>query len=83
MDNGKMEKGARGSYGHSSGLSSTERNMMSDIKLPDDFLAKLYQSYSIKQRRAGLGCFLSASIIFDLWAILVPQGQSCESLSMF
>lgn len=43
-------------------------------------LEKLYHRYSIKQRRAGLGCFLAASILFDLWAIFVPQGQRLESL---
>jgi adenylate cyclase 3 len=50
------------------------------IALPDDVLEKLYQSYSLKQRRSGLACFLAASILFDLWAILIPQGQSWESL---
>ena len=48
--------------------------------LPDDVLEKLYRSYSLKQKRSGLACFLVASIVFDLWAILVPQGQSIESL---
>jgi adenylate cyclase 3 len=52
----------------------------SGIALPDDVLEKLYQSYSLKQRRSGLACFLAASILFDLWAILIPQGQSWESL---
>jgi hypothetical protein len=49
-----------------------------NISLPDDVLEKLYRSYSLKQKRSGLGCFLAASILFDLWAI--PQGQSWESL---
>lgn len=48
--------------------------------LPDDVLEKLYRSYSLKQKRSGLTCFIVASIVFDLWAILVPQGQSKESL---
>lgn len=51
-----------------------------DVSLPDDVLGRLFQSYSIKQRRAGLECFLAASVVFDLWAIFVPQGQSWESL---
>lgn len=57
-------------------------NITADVKLPDEVLEKLYQSYSIKQKRPGLGCFLAASILFDLWAILVPQGQSWESLGL-
>lgn len=48
--------------------------------LPDDVLEKLYRSYSLKQKRSGLTCLIFASIVFDLWAILVPQGQSVESL---
>ncbi|CAO1336896.1 unnamed protein product [Diamesa serratosioi] len=52
------------------------------IMLPDDVLEKLYRSYSLKQKRSGLKCFIVASIVFDLWAILVPQGQSWESLGV-
>lgn len=51
-----------------------------DVSLPNDVLNRLFQSYSIKQRRAGLECFLVASVVFDLWAIFIPQGQSWESL---
>lgn len=47
--------------------------------LPDDVLEKLYRSYSLKQKRSGLVCFIAASVVFDLWAILVPQGQSVET----
>lgn len=50
------------------------------ILLPDDVLEKLYRSYSLKQKRSGLVTFIVASIVFDLWAILVRQGQSIESL---
>lgn len=50
------------------------------ITLPTSVFEKLYQRYSIKQRRAGLECFLAASVLFDLWAIFIPQGQSWESL---
>lgn len=62
-----------------------ERNSSSAIapissSLPDDVLEKLFRSYSLKQKRSGLACFLAASIMFDLWAIIVPQGQSIESL---
>lgn len=51
-----------------------------ETALPDAVLASLYHRYSIKQRRAGLECFLAASILFDLWAIFIPQGQSWDSL---
>lgn len=50
------------------------------ILLPDDVLEKLYRSYSLKQKRSGLATFIVAAIVFDLWAILVRQGQSIESL---
>lgn len=49
-----------------------------DITLADDVLEKLYQSYALKQKRPGLGCFLAASILFDLWAIFIQHGQSWE-----
>lgn len=55
----------------------------SDVSLPNDVLERLYQRYSIKQRRAGLECFLATSVLFDLWAIFVPQPEkSWESLGM-
>jgi hypothetical protein len=70
-----------------SGRNTPERNSSSvagltsgPVSLPDDVLEKLYRSYSLKQKRSGLTCFIVASIVFDLWAILVPQGQSIESL---
>lgn len=53
------------------------------VILPDDVLEKLYQSYSLKQKRAGLSCFLVTSILFDIWAIFIPQGQSWESIGKF
>jgi hypothetical protein len=63
-----------------------ERNSSSVAGLPgpasltDDVLENLYRSYSLKQKRSGLSSFIVASIVFDLWAIIVPQGQSVESL---
>lgn len=52
-----------------------------DISLPNDLLERLYQRYSIKQRRAGLECFLATSVLFDLWAIFAPhQEKSLESI---
>lgn len=52
----------------------------STILLPDDVLEKLYQSYALKQKRVAFGCYLAASMLFDLWAILVPQGQGWEAV---
>jgi hypothetical protein len=60
--------------------SSSVAGLPGPTSLPDDVLEKLYRSYSLKQKRSGLTCFIVASIVFDLWAILVPQGQSIESL---
>lgn len=62
-----------------------ERNSSSAIapistSLPDSVLEKLLSSYSLKQKRSALVVFLAASILFDLWAIFVPQGQSTENL---
>lgn len=67
----------------SSARNSPERNsscVTGPISLPDNILESLYKSYSLKQKRSGLECFIVASIVFDLWAILAPQGQSLESL---
>lgn len=62
-----------------------ERNSSSAIapistSLPDSVLEKLLSSYSLKQKRSALVVFLAASILFDIWAIFVPQGQSTENL---
>lgn len=55
-----------------------------DVSLPNDVLERLFQRYSIKQRRAGLECFLATSVLFDLWVILVPQqGRSYENIGMY
>lgn len=48
----------------------------SDVSLPNDVLERLFQRYSIKQRQAGLECFLATSVLFDLWVIFVPQQQT-------
>ncbi|XP_053667257.1 adenylate cyclase type 3 [Anopheles marshallii] len=50
------------------------------VLLPDAVLDKLYQSYALKQKRVAFTCYLIASILFDIWAIAVPQGQSVESI---
>ncbi|XP_055634057.1 adenylate cyclase type 3 [Toxorhynchites rutilus septentrionalis] len=54
----------------------------SSVLLPDEVLEKLYRSYTLKQKRVAFGCYLAASILFDLWAILVPQGQGWESIAV-
>lgn len=41
----------------------------------DPSLEKLYQSYSVKQKRAGLECFLITAILFDIYMLVVPSGQ--------
>lgn len=37
----------------------------------DSSLERLYQSFSVKQKRAGLECFLIAAILFDIYMIAV------------
>jgi hypothetical protein len=46
----------------------------------NDVLEKLYRSYSIKQKRSSLECFIIASIMFDLYAIIVPQTENAQSI---
>lgn len=41
----------------------------------DPALEKLYQSYSVRQKRAGLECFLIAAILYDIYMLVVPSGQ--------
>ncbi|GJQ82981.1 Ac3 [Trypoxylus dichotomus] len=41
----------------------------------DPSLEKLYQSYSVKQKRAGLECFLITAILFDIYMLVIPSGQ--------
>ena len=60
--------------------SSNVTGLPGPASLTDDALEKLYRSYSLKQKRSGLSCFIVTSVVFDLWAIVVPQGQSVESL---
>lgn len=67
----------------SSDSGEEKANLSADVSLPAEVLEKLYQSYTIKQKRDGLSSFLIASIMFDLWAIIVPQGQRMESLCKF
>lgn len=49
-------------------------------------IEKLYQLYSVKQRRVGLQCFLFAAIFFDLYIMAVPNGQDvliCGAMAVF
>lgn len=41
----------------------------------DPAFEKLYQSYSVKQKRAGLEVFLYAAILYDVYMLLLPGGQ--------
>lgn len=41
----------------------------------DPALEKLYQSYSVKQKRSGLECFLITALLFDIYMLIVPSGQ--------
>lgn len=41
----------------------------------DPALEKLYQSYSVKQKRAGLECFLITAVLFDVYMLVIPSGQ--------
>lgn len=83
-DKEAMEVVAVTRNGKKSSDSGEEKATLSaDVSLPADVLEKLYQSYAIKQKRDGLSSFLVASIMFDLWAIIVPQGQRLESLGEF
>lgn len=41
----------------------------------DKSLEKLYQSFSVRQKRAGLESFLLTAILFDVYMLIVPSGQ--------
>lgn len=41
----------------------------------DPSLERLYQSYSVRQKRAGLECFLVAAVLFDVYMLVIPSGQ--------
>ncbi|GAB0096782.1 Adenylate cyclase [Sergentomyia squamirostris] len=58
----------------------SQQNIAADVLLPDSVLEKIYQNYAIKQKRSGLICFLLTSILFDIWALFIPQGQTIASL---
>ncbi|KAF7284873.1 adenylate cyclase 3 [Rhynchophorus ferrugineus] len=38
----------------------------------DHSLESLYQSFSVKQKRAGLKCFVITAILFDIYMLVVP-----------
>lgn len=54
-------------------IANVSAPISADVSLPNDVLEHLYQRYSIKQRRAGLECFLATSVLFDIWAICVTH----------
>lgn len=41
----------------------------------DTDMEKLYQSYSVKQKRSGMQCFIYTAILFDLYTIVIPYEQ--------
>lgn len=85
VGSGECKNGSNGTEIATMAAGGKDSTISADISLPSDVLERLYQRYSIKQRRAGLECFLATSVLFDLWAIFVPQQQprSWESLSKF
>lgn len=46
-----------------------------EASFSDPSLEHLYQTYSVKQKRAALQCFLCAAILYDAYFLLVPSGQ--------
>lgn len=41
----------------------------------DPSLEHLYQSYSVKQKRGALQCFVLSAVLYDLYWLCVPLGQ--------
>lgn len=48
----------------------------------DPTIERLYQSYSVKQKRAALQCFLAASVLYDAYFLVVPSDQDLVALSL-
>lgn len=48
----------------------------------DSALEKLYQSFSVRQKRAGLECFLITAILFDIYMLVVPSDQDFLIISV-
>lgn len=46
----------------------------------DPALERLYQRYSVKQKRAGVQCFLAAAVLYDVFMLVLP-GPSQDSLT--
>lgn len=44
----------------------------SEVRKPfaDPALERLYQSYSVKQKRAGVQCFLAAAVLYDVFMLV-------------
>lgn len=83
--NGCADVKENGDSGSGDGSGNTKPTAISsDVSLPNEVLERLFQRYSIKQRRAGLECFLATSVLFDLWVIFVPQhGKTFENIGMY
>lgn len=49
----------------------------------DPALERLYQSYSVKQKRAGVQCFLAAAVLYDVFMLVLPgPGPVQDSLTI-
>ncbi|KAK3922439.1 Adenylate cyclase type 3 [Frankliniella fusca] len=49
----------------------------------DPSLERLYQSYSVKQKRAGVQCFLAAAVLYDVFMLVLPgPGPVQDSLTI-
>lgn len=70
---------ARGYRPHRASLSSGMERDVSGSGFADPSLEHLYQSYSVKQKRPALQCFLLAAILYDAYWLVVPQSQDLAS----
>lgn len=57
----------------SSGKMKTSCYIFSTFR--DKALEKLYQSFSVRQKRAGLECFLVTAILFDIYMLIIPSDR--------
>lgn len=80
-----LEKSDVKSDADANSCSAADTSLPDDDKviLPDKVLERLYQSYSIKQRQAGQIWFVIASILFDIWSLVVPLDQRIECRGKF
>lgn len=70
MDNSKLAE-----TGEAQNAGKRQSNCFLWSSFNDPAIERLYQSYSVKQKRAGLQCFLYAAILFDAYMLAVPSSQ--------